>query len=235
MSSPSIAMQSNKGSPLSLLELGDMNSYSLVTSIYVSMSSVCVCVILCVGSDLAKGQSVLQLTYQVSANKCQKTGNRVLSCSACCTEVTEQLTAEFDVPPSGIKAGNFRKDFISPSIFGHVMEAREVHNKHGRAMAQAVSRQPLTAEARFRSQVSPCEICSGQIGTGTGPPQSISVFPCQFHSTGAPLQAKTKKNNHLHRRVVQKALRLRCVRSFCCGALHKKKKNNKHSALSRLK
>jgi hypothetical protein len=31
------------------------------------------------------------------------------------------------------------------------------------------------------------------------------VFPCQFHSTGAPLQGKTKKKktNHLHHKVAQ--------------------------------
>ena len=35
----------------------------------------------------------------------------------------------------------------------------------GRAMAQALSRRPLTAEARVRSRVSPCGICGGQSGT----------------------------------------------------------------------
>jgi hypothetical protein len=60
-------------------------------------------------------------------------------------------------------------------------------------MAQAVSRRPLTAEARVRSRVSPCGICGGQTGTGTGFTPSTSVFPCQFHSTCAPLQGKTKK------------------------------------------
>jgi hypothetical protein len=52
-------------------------------------------------------------------------------------------------------------------------------------MAQAVIRRPLTAEARVRSRVSPCEICGGQSGT--------SVFPCQFHSTRAQLLGKMKK------------------------------------------
>jgi hypothetical protein len=64
----------------------------------------------------------------------------------------------------------------------------------GRAMAQAVSRRPLTEESR----VGPCGICGGQSGTGTGFSPSTSVFPCQFHSTGAPLLGKNeKKTDHL--------------------------------------
>jgi hypothetical protein len=54
-------------------------------------------------------------------------------------------------------------------------------------MAQAVSRRPLTEKARVRSLVGPCGICGGQSGTGT------QFSPCQFHSTGAPLQGETKK------------------------------------------
>ena len=90
-------------------------------------------------------------------------------------------------------------------------------------MAQAVSRRPLTAEARVRSRVSPCGFCGGQSGTGTGFSPSTLVLPCQFHSTGAPLLGKMKKSYslHLRHRAAQSALRLRCVRSFCCGALHK--------------
>jgi hypothetical protein len=61
--------------------------------------------------------------------------------------------------------------------------------KLGRAMAQAVSRRPLTTEAR------PCGICGGQSGTGTGFSPSTSGLTCQFHSTVAPLQGKTKKKN----------------------------------------
>jgi hypothetical protein len=52
-------------------------------------------------------------------------------------------------------------------------------------MAQAVSRRPLTAEARVRAQVSARGIYSGQSGTGTGFSPSSSVFPCQYHSTVA--------------------------------------------------
>jgi hypothetical protein len=57
----------------------------------------------------------------------------------------------------------------------------------GRAMPQAVSRRPVSAEARVRSRVIPCGICGGQSSTETGFPPSTSGFPCEFHSTGAPL------------------------------------------------
>jgi hypothetical protein len=60
-------------------------------------------------------------------------------------------------------------------------------------MALAVSRRPPTAEARVRSRLSPCGICGGESGTGTGFSPSPSVFPCQFISTGAPLIGKGQK------------------------------------------
>jgi hypothetical protein len=63
----------------------------------------------------------------------------------------------------------------------------------GPAIAQGVSRRPPTAEARVRSRLSPCGICSGQNGTGTGFSPSTSVFPYQFHSAGAPLLGKGQK------------------------------------------
>jgi hypothetical protein len=58
-------------------------------------------------------------------------------------------------------------------------------------MAQAVSRRLLTAEARVRSQVIPCEICRGRSVTGTGFSPSTSVFPCKYHSTNAPYSSSS--------------------------------------------
>jgi hypothetical protein len=64
---------------------------------------------------------------------------------------------------------------------------------YGRAMAQVVSPRPLAAEARVRSLVSPCGICGGQSGTGTGFSPYTSVFPSQFHSNRAPLHGTINK------------------------------------------
>jgi hypothetical protein len=53
----------------------------------------------------------------------------------------------------------------------------------GRAIAQVVSRRPLTLEAGVCAHVSPCGVGSGQSGTGTRFSPSSSVFLSKYHST----------------------------------------------------
>jgi hypothetical protein len=60
-------------------------------------------------------------------------------------------------------------------------------------MAQAVSRRPVTAQARIRSRVSSCGICGGQILHWDRFIPRYFGFPLQFHSTDVPLHGKTKK------------------------------------------
>jgi hypothetical protein len=57
--------------------------------------------------------------------------------------------------------------------------------------AQAITRRPLTAEALVRSQISSCDICCGQNGTGTRLSPSTSVSPCQYQSTNAPYSSSS--------------------------------------------
>jgi glyoxylate carboligase len=55
-------------------------------------------------------------------------------------------------------------------------------------IAQEVSRGSFIAEARIRSQVSPCGICSGQSGIGTDFSRVLQSFLCQCHASNAPYQ-----------------------------------------------
>jgi hypothetical protein len=73
----------------------------------------------------------------------------------------------------------------------------------GRAMAQAVSRRPLTAEARVRSRIkSMWDLWWTKWQWDRFFPEYFG-FPCQFHSTGSPLLGKTDKTNHFHDRAAQ--------------------------------
>jgi hypothetical protein len=60
-------------------------------------------------------------------------------------------------------------------------------------MAQAVSRRPLTTEARVRSQVKSMWDLWWTKWHWDRLSSELSVFPCRFHSTGAPLIVKIGK------------------------------------------
>ena len=66
------------------------------------------------------------------------------------------------------------------NLKSYATELYDFNYKPGRAMAQALSRRPLTAEARVHSHDSPWEICGRQSGTGTGFSPSTSVFIFNF-------------------------------------------------------
>jgi hypothetical protein len=68
-----------------------------------------------------------------------------------------------------------------PPLLSHICLPRMLNIRLGRAMAQAVSRRPLTAEARVRSRISPCGNCGEQSGTGTGfSPRVLRFSPVNF-------------------------------------------------------
>jgi len=62
-----------------------------------------------------------------------------------------------------------------------------IHHKASlsRAMVQAVSRRSLTAETRFRSRVSPCDICGQQNGNKVGFSPNNTVFSCKDRAINA--------------------------------------------------
>jgi hypothetical protein len=49
------------------------------------------------------------------------------------------------------------------------------------------------------------------------------LLSISFHRCSITRKSREKTNN-FHHRVAQEALRLRCVRSICCGALYEKEK-----------
>jgi hypothetical protein len=127
-------------------------------------------------------------------------------------------------PPSPVTGTSSRRDgttqtpYISPSEDSSVSETYTAtcskSVSQGRAMAQAVSRRPPTAEARVRSQVSPWNLWWTKwhwdkvFSEFFGFPLSISFYRCSI------TRKRTKNNHHLHlhHRVGQEASRLQCVR-----------------------
>jgi hypothetical protein len=101
-----------------------------------------------------------------------------------------------------------------------------VRHAKGRAMAQAVSRRPLTAEARVRSRVSPCGICGGQSGTGTGFSPSTLVFLVNFipPMLHAPLQGRRKKQIIFITRLHNKPHSCAASVASAAGSLKKRRK-----------
>ena len=59
----------------------------------------------------------------------------------------------------------------------HSIQTRLISTFTGRAMGRAVSRRPLTVEARVPPQVSPCEVYHTQTSIWAGFSPSTSIFP----------------------------------------------------------
>jgi hypothetical protein len=74
------------------------------------------------------------------------------------------------------------------------------------AMVQSVSGHPLCTVDRVRSQGSPCQICGGQSGTGTGFLPSTSVFSCHYHSTKAPYLSSSYQHKWVYPRNIRTAV-----------------------------
>jgi hypothetical protein len=78
------------------------------------------------------------------------------------------------------------RGYLQGIIVMACQKSRYIHFGKVHAIAGPVSPRLLHSEARVRSQGTPCGICGGQSGTGTGFSQSPSVFPWHYYSTDAP-------------------------------------------------
>jgi hypothetical protein len=98
------------------------------------------------------------------------------------------------------------------------------HTKCG-CQLETVSRRHLPVVTRIQSKVSPCEICGGRTNTGRGSPPSTLVFPCQWHSTGAPCSSihlpevlSSQQITVPLNDALQQSTGLRCWQVYCSSA-----------------
>jgi hypothetical protein len=83
---------------------------------------------------------------------------------------------------------------IEPATFRLVQQCLNQLRQLGRAMAQAVSRRPLTAEVRVHPRSVHVGFMVDKVALGQVFPRVLRFSPpCQFNSTGAPLLGKMKK------------------------------------------
>jgi hypothetical protein len=91
-------------------------------------------------------------------------------------------------------------------------------------MVQAVSRRPLTAEARCRSGPSPCGICGGQSGTGTGFFSEYFSFSLSISFHRCSITRKNEKTNNIHQGLHNKHQGCGASVASAAGPFTKKKK-----------
>ena len=124
------------------------------------------------------------------------------SCLICKTFSSVSLFTHYGRPAGGVSHHLKRRSFplpppsaapCHPIIFAYIKRqcytqqtklchwwtchGSGVQSPVGSAMVRTHSRRIVTAEALFRSRVSPCEICAAQSGTGIGLSPAISIFP----------------------------------------------------------
>jgi hypothetical protein len=108
--------------------------------------------------------------------------------------VHTNVSQEYALSIFRVGAVDSSKALLMSSKTARCHDTNDSNCQHGRAMAQAVSRRPLTAKARIRSRVGPCGI-SGQSGTRTGSsPRVLRFSPVNFIPPMLDYKEKRKRN-----------------------------------------